>query len=57
VQKFAFSDITRILGIPSAQGLTGKQGSQARVGYLMQGDMNTAIWIEILGSNAPAQKY
>jgi hypothetical protein len=49
-RKFTFSDTTRVTGIPNTQGLTGKQGSRARVGYLMQGDLNSATWIEIVSS-------
>jgi hypothetical protein len=55
-RKFNFSDTTRVTGIPNTQGLSGKQGSRARVGYLTQGDLNSATWIEIVTPIEPAQK-
>jgi hypothetical protein len=51
-RTFSFSDSTGIIGASGAQGLSGKQGSRVRVGYVMQGDINSANWIEI----APATK-
>jgi hypothetical protein len=54
-RKFTYSDTTRVTGIPNTQGLTGKQGSRARVGYLMQGELNTATWIEIVNTEPQKQ--
>jgi hypothetical protein len=51
-RTFSFSDSTGIIGAPGAQGLSGKQGSHVRVGYVMQGDISSANWIEI----SPATK-
>lgn len=51
-RKFTFADSTGILGVPGAQGLSGKKGSHVKVGYVMQGDVNSAIWIEV----SPATK-
>jgi len=46
-RTFSFSDSTGIIGAPGAQGLSGKQGSHVKIGYVMQGDINSANWIEI----------
>lgn len=46
-KTFSFSPATRITGIPSVQGLSGKQGSQATVTYVAQGDTNSATSIMI----------
>lgn len=51
-RTFSFTDSTSIIGASGAQGLSGKQGSRAKIGYVMQGDANTAIWIDV----APAEK-
>ena len=46
-RKFTFTDSTGILGVSGAQGLSGKKGSHVKVGYTTQGDVNSAIWIEV----------
>ena len=46
-RTFSFSPSTRITGVPNIQGLAGKQGSQVRVMYTAQGDINSATSIEI----------
>ena len=46
-RTFSFSDSTGIIGAPGAQGLSGKQGSHVKIGYVTQGDINSANWIEI----------
>lgn len=52
-RTFSFSPSTRITGVPNIQGLAGKQGSQVRVMYTAQGDINSATSIEI-SESAPA---
>ena len=46
-RTFSFSDGTGIIGAPGAQGLSGKQGSHVKIGYVTQGDSNSANWIEL----------
>lgn len=46
-RKFSFSSSTRITGVPDAQGLAAKKGSRVTIGYIPQGDTNSAVWIEI----------
>jgi hypothetical protein len=35
-RTFSFSDSTGIIGAPGAQGLSGKQGSRVKIGYVTQ---------------------
>jgi hypothetical protein len=46
-RTFSFTDSTNVIGAPGVQGLSGKQGSRAKIGYVTQGDANAATWIEI----------
>lgn len=56
-RTFSFTDSTSIIGAPGVQGLSGKQGSRAKIGYVTQGDANAATWIEISPTeNEPARK-
>jgi hypothetical protein len=56
-RTFSFTDSTGIIGAPGAQGLSGKQGSHTRIGYVTQGDTSVANWIEISpATTEPARK-
>jgi hypothetical protein len=56
-RTFSFTDSTSIIGAPGVQGLSGKQGSRAKIGYVTQGDTNAATWIEISPTEKePARK-
>ena len=51
-RTFSFTESTSTIGASGVQGLSGKQGSHAKIGYVTQGDTNAATWIEI----SPVQK-
>lgn len=46
-QLFSFSESTEVAGASGAQGLSGRQGSHVRVRYMQQGDLRSAVRIEL----------
>jgi hypothetical protein len=56
-RTFSFTESTSTIGASGVQGLSGKQGSHAKIGYVTQGDTNAATWIEISPTEKePARK-
>ena len=55
-RKFTFTDSTGILGASGAQGLAGRKGSPIKIGYVMQGDVNSAVWIEVSSAKKDAER-
>ena len=55
-RTFSFSDSTGIIGAPGAQGLSGKQGSHVKIGFVMLGDINSANWIEVTSATKESER-
>jgi hypothetical protein len=55
-RTFSFSDSTGIIGAPGAQGLSGRQGSHVKLGFVMQGDTNSVNWIEVTPATKESER-